>query len=91
MRKVIPIVIVVLSSALISCSSKKETPASIAAHWCELNAKYTKAEGAAKEDAKQAREDYEKKMEKKYEKDQAFIDELEKEIEKCEDASEGRK
>lgn len=75
---------------LVSCSSKKETPASIAQKWCDLNAKVYKAEESAKEAAEMARDKFEKEIETKYNNDKAFMDELEKEIEKCENASEGR-
>ena len=74
-----------------ACSSK-ETASSIAQKWCDLNGKVFKAEeGPAKETAKAARKDFEKKMEEKYKDDKVFMDEVGKEVEKCEDASEGRK
>jgi len=76
---------------ILSCSGKKETPASVAQKWCDLNAKAFKAaDGAAKENAEKDRKDFEKKMEAKYKDDKAFMDQVEKEVEKCEDASEGR-
>ena len=77
---------------LASCSGKKETPASIAQKWCDLNAKVHQAPdgGAEYGRAKEAREKYEKIMESKYGKDKAFMDKIEEEVEKCEDASEGR-
>lgn len=75
---------------LLSCGSKKETAASVAQKWCELNAKAYKAEGAAKEAAEAAREKFENEMEEKYKDNKAFMEEVEKEVEKCEDASEGR-
>lgn len=75
---------------LVSCSSKKETPVSVAQKWCELNAKAYKADESAKETAEMARDKFEKEIETKYNNDKAFMDELEKEIEKCENASEGR-
>ena len=69
----------------------KETPASIAQAWCDLNGKYTRApEGAEKDAAKEARKKFEEDMEAKYKKDDAFMKEIEKEVEKCEDASEGK-
>jgi nucleotidyltransferase/DNA polymerase involved in DNA repair len=76
----------------LSCGSKKESPASIAKKWCELNARVTKAPDGGPEygKAKAAREKFEEEMEKKYGSDKAFMDEIEKEVEKCEDASEGR-
>lgn len=75
---------------LMSCGSKKETAASVAQKWCDLNAKAYKAEGAAKEAAEAAREKFENEMEAKYKDNKAFMDEVEKEVEKCEAASEGR-
>jgi esterase/lipase len=77
--------------ALISCGGKKETAASVAQKWCDLNAKAYKAEGPAKEAAEAAREKFEQEMEAKYKDKKEFMDEVEKEVEKCEDASEGRK
>ena len=82
--------VIFLSSLIISCSSKKESAASIAQKWCDLNGKVTKAEGEAKESAKKELNDYENKMEAKYKNDEAFMKEIEKETEKCEAASEGR-
>ena len=69
----------------------KETAASIAQQWCDLNAKLFKAaEGAEKDAAKAAQKAFEDNMEKKYENDKAFMEEIGKEVEKCEDASEGK-
>lgn len=77
---------------LISCGAKKETAASIASKWCDLNGKaYKAAEGPEKEAAEAARKKFEKEMEEKYKDNKAFMDEVGKEVEKCEDASEGRK
>lgn len=76
--------------AFVSCGSKKETAASIAEKWCDLNAKAYKAEGAAKEAAEQAKEKFEKEIESKYKNNKAFMEEMEREVEKCEAASEGR-
>jgi hypothetical protein len=73
-----------------SCGGGKETAASIAQKWCNLNGKAYKAEGAAKDAAMAAKDKFEKEMEGKYKNDKAFMDEIEKEVEKCEDASEGR-
>jgi len=73
-----------------SCGGK-ETAASIAKKWCDLNGKvYKAAEGPAKEAAQKARKQFEDEMEAKYKDDKAFMDEIGKEAEKCEDASEGR-
>jgi cell division protein FtsB len=69
----------------------KESAASVAKKWCELNGKaYKAAEGAEKEAAEAAREKFEKEMEEKYKDDKPFMEEVGKEVEKCEDASEGR-
>ena len=76
---------------LVSCGGKKETAATIAQKWCDLNAKVHRAtEGPAKEDAESARYKFEKEMEAKYKNDKALMGEIEKEVEKCEAASEGR-
>lgn len=84
-------VVILLCVAVLSCGSKKETAASIAQKWCDLNAKaYKAADGDAKEAAKMARKKFEDEMKAKYEKDEAFMKEIGKEVEKCEDASEGR-
>ena len=76
---------------LASCGGK-ESASAVAKKWCDLNAKeYKAAEGPEKEAAKQARKKFEDEMEAKYKNDQAFFAEIGKEVEKCEDASEGRK
>jgi hypothetical protein len=76
---------------LISCGGK-ESASSIAQQWCDLNGKVHRAEeGAAKEKAEAERKKFEDDMEAKYKKDTAFMEEIGKEVEKCEDASEGRK
>ncbi len=78
--------------ALLSCGSKKESAASIAQKWCDLNAKaYNATDETAKTAAEKARDDFENEMEAKYKNDEAFMKEIETEVEKCEDASEGRK
>lgn len=91
-KKLSTSVAILFCVALLSCGGKKETAASIAQHWCELNAKEHKAaEGSPEFDAaKTARKKYEDEMKNKYEKDEAFMKEIGKEVEKCEDASEGR-
>jgi hypothetical protein len=93
MKKSIP---VLLSFCLFifSCSSsgKTETPESIALQWCDLNGKvHTAAEGTAKETAQAARKKFEEEMKEKFKDNQAMLDNIGKEIEKCENASEGRK
>lgn len=78
--------------AFTACGGKKETAASVAQQWCDLNAKvYKAAEGPEKEAATAARKEFEKKMEEKYKDKKEFMDEVGKEVEKCEDASERRK
>ncbi|HUR67529.1 MAG TPA: hypothetical protein VMZ03_14345 [Chitinophagaceae bacterium] len=84
------LILVVFSISMAGCGSKKESAASVAQDWCDLNGKAYKAEGAAKENAEAARKKFEEKMVDKYGKDKAFMDEIGKEVEKCEDASEGR-
>lgn len=77
---------------IIACGGKKESASSIAQKWCDLNAKvYKAAEGAEKDAAKAVREKFEKEMEEKYKDNKSFMEEVGKEVEKCEDASEGRK
>lgn len=85
-------VVIFLCVAVLSCGSKKETAASIAQKWCELNAKVHNAPDGGSEyaKAKMAREKFEKEMEGKYKSNEAFMKEIEKEVNKCEDASEGR-
>lgn len=90
-KKIVCAALLVMSLQLVSCGSKKESAASIAKEWCDLNAKAYKAEGPAKEAAEMAREKFEKEMEAKYKDNKAFMEEIGKEVEKCEDASEGRK
>lgn len=67
----------------------RETAASIAKRWCDLNGAASKAAyGPEQEKAEKALREFEDEMEKKYMKDEAFLKEIEKEVEKCEDASE---
>ncbi len=83
--------IIALFLGMAACGDKKETAASIAKQWCDLNGKAFKAaEGAEKEAAQAARKKFEDEMEAKYKDDEAFMKEVGKEVEKCEDASEGR-
>lgn len=89
-KSVFSLAVIVLGSFMIGCSSKKESAASIAQKWCDLNGKVYKAEGDKKEAAKKELNDYENKMEAKYKNDEAFMKEIEKETKKCEAASEGR-
>jgi hypothetical protein len=80
-----------LSLAVISCGSKKDSAASIAQKWCDLNGKaFRAADGPAKDAAKASLDKYENEMEAKYKNDEAFMKEVEKEVNKCEGASEGK-
>ncbi|MBK8953589.1 MAG: hypothetical protein IPM85_16385 [Chitinophagaceae bacterium] len=80
-----------LAALLFTACSGKETAKSIAQKWCDLNAKAYKADdGAAKDAAKYALKQYEDKIEAKYKDNETFMKEVEAEVEKCEDASEGR-
>ena len=90
MYKLIILTAVLISINFVSCSNKKETPTSIAKKWCELSHKVDLADGEAKETAKEAVKKYEEDMEAKYGKDETFMNQIEDEVEKCEDASEGK-
>ncbi len=92
MRKNIVLFIAITGCALLMAScGGKTTAASIAQKWCDLNGKaYRAAEGPEKEAAEKALHAYENEVEGKYEKDEAFMKEIEREVEKCEDVSEGR-
>lgn len=89
-RKSLTMAVLATALLLSACGGKKESAASIAQKWCDLNGKAYKAEGAEKEAAEAARDKYENEIEAKYKGDEAFMKEVEKEVEKCEDASEGR-
>ena len=89
-KKTINMAAIAVALLLASCGGKKETAASIAQKWCDLNGKAHKAEGAAKEAAEAALNKYENEMEEKYKDNKAFMKEIENEAEKCEDASEGK-
>jgi hypothetical protein len=83
--------VIAISFFFIACSGGKETPESIAKKWCDLNSRVTKASTPeAKEAAEQKRKEYEVSMEEKYKGDEKMRDAISKEVEKCEDASEGR-
>jgi peptidoglycan hydrolase CwlO-like protein len=88
-RKLLVSFVIAFVMALTSCGSK-QTAASIAQKWCDLNGKAHKAEGAAKDAAKAAVDKFEKEMEEKYKDKKEFMEEIGKEVEKCEAASEGR-
>ena len=90
-KKFITFSVIAACLSLASCSGGgKESAASIASKWCELNGKAHKAEDADKDAAKAAVDKYENEMEAKYKGDDAFMEQIKKEVEKCEDASEGR-
>ena len=92
LKKMTTALILLAAISFTSCGGgKKESAASIAQQWCDLNGKaYKAAEGPEKEAAEAAREKFEKEMQDKYKDNKAFMDEIGKEVEKCEDASEGR-
>jgi hypothetical protein len=75
-----------------SCSNKGGTSAvDIARKWCDLNGKVARAaDGPDKEAAKAARKEYEREMDAKYAKDSAMTRQIGDEVEKCENASEGK-
>ncbi|MCY7310624.1 MAG: hypothetical protein LH619_07590 [Chitinophagaceae bacterium] len=82
---------IVLFLSLGACSDGKKSAKSVAQEWCDLNGKVAKAaDGPDKEAARATLKKWEDKMEAKYKGDEAFKDEMEKEAEKCEAASEGR-
>ena len=90
-KKLIIPVLLILSVGFIACGSKKESAAAVAQKWCDLNGKAHKAaEGAEKEAAEQTLKKFEDEMETKYKDNETFLKEVEKEVNKCEDASEGR-
>ncbi len=75
----------------VSCSEKKKSAASVAQEWCDLNSKVAKAEtDEARQKAMDDRKKFENDFEEKYKSDEAYMKEIGDEIEKCEDASEGR-
>ena len=76
---------------LTACGDKKESASSIARQWCDLNEKVYKADDASKASAEADRRKFEDDMNAKYKDNKAFLEEIGQEVEKCEDASEGRK
>jgi hypothetical protein len=89
-KNLLTISVIILCLSLASCGGGQKSAASVAQEWCDLNAKAYKAEGPAKEAAEMAREKFEKEMEAKYKDKKEFMDEVGKEVEKCEGKSEGR-
>ena len=91
-KNLLALLAISLCFTLAACGGGKKSAASVAKQWCELNGKVAKAaEGAEKEAAKAAMDKWETEMEAKYKGDEAFMKEVEKEAEKCEAASEGKK
>lgn len=93
MKKISSIILFGSFCLVVAACGGKASAKSVAQKWCDLNAKVHNATdgGPDYEKAKEARDKYEKDMEAKYGKDKAFMDEVGKEVEACEDASEGRK
>lgn len=93
MRKNLAKLIVFACLFFAACNNQeKESASSVAKKWCELNGKAHRAEeGTEKEKATAELKKYEEDMGAKYKNDKSFMDEVEKEVEKCEDESEGRK
>jgi hypothetical protein len=89
-----PIVFLVLTLGILfaSCNNGgEETPESIAKQWCDLNGKVARATTPEeKEKAEKNRKEYEEKIDKKYKDNEEMRKKVEVEVEKCEDASEGR-
>jgi hypothetical protein len=92
MKRTVFSLVIALSVFFVACNGGgKETAESIAKKWCDLNSKVAKASTPeAKEAAEQKRKEYENTIEAKYTTDTAMRDQVMKEVEKCEDASEGR-
>jgi hypothetical protein len=83
--------LIVLCFTVAACGGGKKSAASLAQEWCKLNGKVAKAaDGAEKEAAKAAIDKWENELQVKYKDDKAFRQEVEKEAEKCEAASEGK-
>jgi hypothetical protein len=91
MRKILTgLTALIFTFFLISCGGK-DTPKSVAEKWCKLNGKVAKAgTDEEKRKAKDKREEFEREMDKKYAADSAFLRQVGEEVEKCEDASEGK-
>ena len=94
-KKLATLGFILLCVALVACDGKKDpkdSAVSMAQKWCDLNAKAAKAaaNGNSREAAKMNLEKFEDELEAKYKDNKAFMDELGKEVEKCEAASEGR-
>ena len=91
MKKQILLILAISCAAIIACNNKSESAASIAKEWCDLNGKVAKANTPEeKAKAEEKRREYEKKIEEKYKTDTVMRNQVMVEVEKCEDASEGR-
>lgn len=92
MKKMLLIAVIVAGGLLFTaCGGKKESAQSIAEKWCDLNSKVHKAtDETAKEAAQAARKKYEQEVEEKYKDNKDFMEEVGREVEKCEAASEGK-
>ena len=91
MKKVFPLLIVSMTILVMASCKGKDSAKSLAQKWCDLNGKYSRAaEGPEKDAAKAARKKFEDDMDAKYQKNKTFYDEIRKEAEKCEAASEGK-
>lgn len=85
-------IIIPICILLASCGGGKQTAEEVAKEWCELNKKVHEAtDEAATDKARDAREKFESEMEEKYKGDEAFMEQVEDETEKCEEESEGVK
>ena len=83
--------VIIFCVCLFACKAGKETPASVAEKWCTLNGKvYKSAYGKEKDAARTLLHQFEMEMEARYKEDSVFMNEIEKEVEKCEGVSEGR-
>jgi len=90
-KNILTLFVAIAALSLTACGGGKESASSIAGKWCELNGKAHKAaDGAEKEAAEISLKKFENEMEAKYKADEVFMKEIQKEVEKCEDASEGR-
>ena len=74
-----------------SCGAGTDSPEGAAKKWCELNGKvHNAASDEEKDKARDEREKFEDEIESKHKDDKEWMKKLEEEVEKCEDASEGR-
>ena len=81
---------VMICVSFIACSGK-ESAKSIAQKWCDLNGKVARSTtDEERRLARASREEFEKEMEAKHKGDEALMKEVRKEVEKCENASEGK-